>query len=77
MKHMRDGLTSAGFTLIELLAVIVIIGILATVLVSSFGPAQATAEVGTTRQRLAMLDATLEAYNNEFGAYTTLQTDTR
>ena len=59
----------AGFTLIELLAVIVIIGILATVLVSQFGSVEAAAEVETTRQDMAKLGAVLENYSNDHGGY--------
>ena len=58
-----------GFTLIELLAVIVIIGILATVLVNQFGSVEAAAEVETTRQDMAKLEVVLDAYADEFGAY--------
>jgi len=59
----------AGFTLIELLAVIVIIGILATVLVSQFGSVEAAAEVETTRQDMTKLEAVLENYATDHGGY--------
>jgi len=58
-----------GFTLIELLAVIVIIGILATVLISQFGSVEAIAEVETTRQDMAKLEAVLNAYAGDFGMF--------
>jgi prepilin-type N-terminal cleavage/methylation domain-containing protein len=59
----------AGFTLIELLAVILIVGILSAILVSQLGGAEEAAQVQLTKQKLAMLDGVLEAYENEHGDY--------
>ncbi len=44
--------TSAGFTLLELLAVILIIGILATVLITQLYGARKAANVSLTQARL-------------------------
>jgi prepilin-type N-terminal cleavage/methylation domain-containing protein len=59
----------AGFTLIEILAVILIIGILATILVTQLGGAEEAAKVQTTRQQLATLEGALNTYEIEFGDY--------
>ncbi len=69
IKFGNKGDAPGGFTLIELLAVIVIIGILATVLVSQFGSVSSAAEIETTRQDMAKLEAVLESYANDHGGY--------
>lgn len=61
--------TRAGFTLIEILAVILIVGILATILISQLGGAEEAARVQSTRQALGRLEAALKAYEVEFGDY--------
>jgi prepilin-type N-terminal cleavage/methylation domain-containing protein len=57
----------SGFTLIELLAVILIVGILATILVTQLGVAEDAARVQNTRRQLAVLQGAVDAYENEFG----------
>jgi len=57
----------AGFTLIELLAVILIVGILATILVTQLAGAEDAAQVQNTRQRMAMIEAVVDAFANEKG----------
>jgi prepilin-type N-terminal cleavage/methylation domain-containing protein len=58
-----------GFTLIELLTVILIIGILASVLVLNLRDATETAEMESTRHRLAELKGAIDNYYNEQGGY--------
>jgi len=60
---------TAGFTLIEILTVIVIIGILATVLITQFGSVEAAAEKELTRQTVAKLEAVIASYENENGGW--------
>lgn len=57
----------AGFTLIELLAVLLIVGILASILVTQLGGAEESARIQTTRQSLSELRAVIDQYANEFG----------
>jgi prepilin-type N-terminal cleavage/methylation domain-containing protein len=59
----------AGFTLIEILAVILILGILATILLTQLGGAEEAVRVQTTAQRLAKVEAAIEHYAREFGGY--------
>ncbi|MEW6072487.1 MAG: prepilin-type N-terminal cleavage/methylation domain-containing protein [Planctomycetota bacterium] len=59
----------AGFTLIELLAVILIIGILATILITQLGGAEDAANVQTTKQKLGTLEVVLDAYDRDKGDY--------
>ena len=66
MRRRRD---RGGFTLIELLAVILILGILASLLLVSLGDATEGAERGKTEHRLAELETVLADYFNEFGDY--------
>lgn len=59
----------AGFTLIEILAVMLILSILVTLLVTQLGGAEDVARVELTRQRLAVVGAAADHYENEFGDY--------
>ncbi|MEO0651505.1 MAG: prepilin-type N-terminal cleavage/methylation domain-containing protein [Planctomycetota bacterium] len=59
----------AGFSLVELLAVIVIIGILVSVLVTSLGGADDGAKMRLTRVQLEQLATLADVYEREFGDY--------
>ena len=58
-----------GFTLIEILAVILILGILATILITQLGGAEQAAREQTTAQKMAKIEAAIEHYAREFGGY--------
>jgi general secretion pathway protein G len=60
-----------GFTLIELLIVIVIIGILGTVAVTSFGDKPGKARIASAKLSLKSIETSLEAYKIENGRYPT------
>ncbi len=66
--HYRSS-TRAGFTLIELLAVLLILAILITVLVSSLMQGEDAVKAGVTRNRLGQLGAALGEYSDEHGEY--------
>lgn len=68
MKTLRAGARSA-FTLIEILAVLVILAILSTLLVTNLVTGRELAEVEATRRLLARIEATLDHYEREFGDY--------
>jgi len=59
----------SGFTLIEILAVVLIVGILATILIFNLGEAKDAANVSMTRADLSKLESVIDAYENEFGDY--------
>lgn len=59
----------AGFTLIEILAVVLIVGILATILITQLGGAEEAANVQMTKTELGELCAVIDAYENEKGQY--------
>lgn len=59
----------AGFTLIELLAVIVVIGILATLVLSVSVGAKNRAAVDRARSEMAVLGTALEAYRRIYREY--------
>lgn len=58
-----------GFTLIEILAVLLIISILFTFLVTSVGSGQKAMQVKSTRALLAQVEGLVEEYHDEFEAY--------
>jgi prepilin-type N-terminal cleavage/methylation domain-containing protein len=58
-----------GFTLIEILAVILILGILASLLIVSLSDSSESAKGSQTEHRLAELRTVLGEYFNEFGDY--------
>jgi prepilin-type N-terminal cleavage/methylation domain-containing protein len=60
---------AAGFSLIELLAVILIVGVLAAVLVSQLGGAEAAADTSRTKMFLTTLDHIIGEYETENGRY--------
>ncbi len=64
----RAGLR-AGFTLLELLAVIMIVAILATVLITQLGGAEDAARTSQTRQLLQQLEAIISEYELDHGEY--------
>jgi prepilin-type N-terminal cleavage/methylation domain-containing protein len=59
----------AGFTLIEMLAVILILGILATILLTQLASTREAAEVSATRAFLIELSGVIDAYEHERGDY--------
>jgi prepilin-type N-terminal cleavage/methylation domain-containing protein len=67
LMRRRTGPSKAGFTLIELLAVILIIGILATILITQLGAAEESAKMSSTRAKISMLHGVIDSYVNEFG----------
>jgi prepilin-type N-terminal cleavage/methylation domain-containing protein len=61
--------SQAGFTLIELLAVMVIIGLLATFLLTTLGGSDDQVRTELTKARLAQLATLLESYEGRHGDY--------
>ena len=59
----------AGFTLIEILAVILIVGILATILITQLGGADDVAKIQMTRSQLQVLSQAINTYELDFGDY--------
>ncbi len=66
---MKEFGRKAGFTLIEILAVILIVGILATILIVNLGEASDATNVQMTRTWLTQLEGAINNYENEFGDY--------
>jgi prepilin-type N-terminal cleavage/methylation domain-containing protein len=69
MKHASTRRARAGFTLIELLAVILILSILATILVTQLRSSEEAARAQATAQLLVELEGALHHYENEFGRF--------
>ena len=69
MKRATTQRRRAGFSLLELLAVIVIIGILISVLVTSLGGADDGARARLTRVQLEQLATIADVYEREFGDF--------
>lgn len=65
----RVARVARGFTLLEMMLVVVIMGILATVAVVSFGGATNKAKRGTTIARMQQIKTALEQYNGENSTY--------
>lgn len=65
-----------GFTLIELIIVIIIVGILATIGMTQYTKVVEKGRASEARQILGSLRSAQNAYNLEYGAYTTTVTDT-
>ncbi len=59
----------AGFTLLELLAVMVILGILITLLVTAMGGSQDAVVSKMTRTKLAQIGTVCESYERRFGDF--------
>ena len=66
---MRRSAATAGFTLIEILAVLVILGILTTVLITQLVGGREAADIEATRRLLARLEAAVDHYEREFGDF--------
>ena len=62
----------SGFTMVELLIVIVVIGILATLVISTYGGIQQKGRNTTRQKDISALQAQLEAYFAQQGTYPTL-----
>ena len=60
---------AVGFTLIELLAVIVVIVLLAGIMLGVAGYVQNSIAISSTKTQLAAIQAGLEAYKSDWGAY--------
>lgn len=69
MKRRPMRASRAGFSLIELLAVIVILSILITFLVTQLGKGGEVIEERACRAQLEMIAATIGEYESEFGSY--------
>ena len=65
MKNVRR----AGFTLLELLAVIMIVAILSTVLITQLGGAEKAANTVATKTFMQTLEAIIGEYQREYGRY--------
>jgi general secretion pathway protein G len=65
----RRSLDEDGFTLIELLTVISIIGILAAIIVGTFGYAHKKAFISRTKAEIAAMENGLEAFKIDNGYY--------
>lgn len=63
--------SNSGFTLIELLVVVVIIGILSTLLTANFIGVRQRARDGQRKADLRQIQASLELYRSDMGAYPT------
>jgi len=58
-----------GFTLIEMLVTMAILGILAGILIPVIASARRLAKIGATKTLLSQIEAALDRYNDDWGAY--------
>ena len=65
----RPAQPSAGFTLIELLVVIAIIGMLAAVVTTGIGKAQAKAKLAKAETDLGTINSAIQSFKSEMGYY--------
>ena len=61
--------TTFGFTLLELIVAVSIIAILATVVITNFGPAREQARDAQRQTDLRTIEAALALYKNKYGRY--------
>ena len=59
----------SGFTLIEILAVVLIVGILATILITQLGGAEEAANAQMTKQEMVKLSNVIKSYENDYGQF--------
>jgi general secretion pathway protein G len=71
MKERRKKQMRKGFTMIELMAVLIILGLLATVLVRNFMGSTDKARVITTKANLKILHAAVMQYKMDTGQFPT------
>ncbi|OVE76174.1 hypothetical protein BVX97_01935 [bacterium E08(2017)] len=69
MRENRRSNSKAGFTLVEILLVMVIIGVLAGVVVVSFGGRSTEARINATRSSISAVCLAIDAYEIEVGKY--------
>lgn len=73
MKHFRNPINkTGGFTIIELLVVVIIVGILATLVATTYGGVQAKNRNSDREASLDTLQAQLETYYAQYSKYPTL-----
>jgi len=71
MKKGNHKKTRAGFTMVELMAVLIILGLLATVVVSNFVGSTDRARVETTKMTLKTLHNAVNNYKVDTGSFPT------
>jgi general secretion pathway protein G len=69
MKRKKFKRTSAGFTMVELMAVLIILGLLATVAVRNFMGQTDRARVTTTKANLKVLHSSILQFKMDTGRY--------
>jgi len=68
-KRRRQVQKRNGFTLVEMMVVVVIIGLLATVIITQVGGAIDKARVATTKAIISEIETALERFKMDFGRY--------
>ena len=69
MKEYRKRQVRQGFTMVELMAVLIILGLLATVVVSNFGGQVTLGKIRTTKANLRLLHNAVNQFHMDTGRW--------